>query len=160
MRQFIAFVLVVGTVTTAMGSQAPAAGKPSISACSLLPTELVVKVGGINPKMVPYIKPSEEAMGATGSACEYGEIRLQVDPFQPARLGDILKTKTAKSWVPVSGVGDAAYFHNNSDNYAELIVRAGTHVLMIQFGVAVGSTAEATKPNTITLANAIIPKLR
>jgi hypothetical protein len=159
MRQFITAALVVGTVTAAVASQAPAAGKPPISACSLLPTDLVVKVGGINPQMVQYLKPTEEAMGTTGSACNYGNVRLQVDPFTPARLAEILKTPTAKSWVPVSGVGNTAYFNNNRDRYAELIVSTGTHVFTIQFGVATGSTAEATKPNTITLANAIIPKL-
>src|SRR5687767_5442714 len=132
MRQLLASVLVIGTVTAlAAVSQAPAAGKPPISACSLLPTDLVMKVGGLNPKMVDYIKPSEEAMGTTGSACNYGGLRLQVDPFTPAGLERILKTETAKTWVPVSGVGDAAYFNNNRDRYAELVVRTGTHVFTI-----------------------------
>jgi hypothetical protein len=157
-RQFIASVLLIGSVAAAVASQTPA-GKPPISACSLLPTDLVVKVGGVDSTMAKLIKPEEEAMGATGSACEYGEIRLQVDPFTPERLAQILKTETAKTWAPVSGVGDAAYFNNNRNRYAELIVRTGTHVFTIQFGVAIGSTAEATKPKTITLANAIIPKL-
>ena len=159
MRQFIASVLIIIAVTAALASQAPA-GKPPISACSLLPTELVLKVGGINPQAVKILKPEEEALGTTGSACEYGEVRLQVDPFTPAQLADILKTPAAKAWVPVSGVGDAAYFNNNRDRYAELFVRTGTHVFSIQFGVATGSTAEATKPKTIMLANDIIPKLR
>ena len=158
MRQFIASVLVTGAVAAALSAQAPA-GKPPISACSLLPTDLVLKVGGIAPQAVKILEPEEEALGTTGSACEYGDVRLQVDPFTPARLADILKTPTAKTWVPVSGVGDAAYFNNNKDRYAELVVRTGTHVFTIQFGVATGSTAEATKPKTITLANAIIRKL-
>ena len=160
MRQFIASALVIGTATVAVASQAPVAGKPPISACSLLPTDLVVKVGGLDSKMAKFIKPEEEAMGTTGSACEYGEVRLQVDPFTPARLEELRKTNSAKNWVTVSGVGNAAYFNNNRDRYAELIVSTGTHVFTIQFGVATGSTAEATKPNTIALANAIIPKLR
>ena len=160
MRQLIASVLVLGTMTTAVASQASSPAKPPISACSLLPTDLVLKVGGIQPDMVKSLKPEEEAMGTTGSACQYGSVRLQVDPFTPARLTEILKTETAKTWVPVGGVGDAAYFNNNCNRYAELVVRTGAHVFTIQFSVARGSTAEATKPNAITLANAIIPKLR
>src|SRR5512138_697573 len=108
MRPLAALILIIGTVTTITAAQAPAAGKP-ISACSLLPTELVLKVGGINSQAVKYLKPEEEAMGTTGSACEYGDVRLQVDPFTPARLAELLKTPTAKTWMPVAGVGDAAY---------------------------------------------------
>lgn len=158
MRRFIASVFVIGSAVTGVASQAPA-GKPT-SACSLLPTDLVLKVGGINPQAVKILQPEEETLSPTGSACEYGSVRLQVDPFTPARLAELLKTPTAKTWVPVSGVGDAAYFNNNKDRYAELFVRTGTHVFTIQFGIATGSTAEATKPKTIELANAIIPKLR
>ena len=157
MRQFIASALVVGTVTAAAASQAPAAGKPRISACSLLPTDLVLKVGGINPQAVKILKPEEEAMGTTGSACEYGDIRLQVDPF--ARSDDLRKSP-GKDWQPVSGVGDTAFFHANGRNYAELMVWTGAHHFTIQFGVPVGSTPEAIKPKTLELANAIIPKLR
>jgi hypothetical protein len=157
MRQFIASALVVGTVTAAAASQAPPAGKPRISACSLLPTDLVLKVGGINPQAVKILKPEEEAMGTTGSACEYGDIRLQVDPF--ARSDDLRKSP-AKDWQPLSGVGDTAFFHANGRNYAELMVWTGAHHFTIQFGVPVGSTPEAIKPKTIELANAIIPKLR
>ena len=156
MRQFIASALVVGTVTAAAASQAPA-GKPRISACSLLPTDLVLKVGGINPQAVKILKPEEEAVGTTGSACEYGDIRLQVDPF--ARPDDLRKSP-GKDWQPVSGVGDTAFFHANGRNYAELMVWTGAHHFTIQFGVPVGSTPEAIKPKTLELANAIIPKLR
>jgi len=157
-RLFIASVLAIGTLTaSALAAQAPAAGKSRISACSLLPTDLVLKVGGINPQAAKILKPEEEAMGTTGSACEYGEIRLQVDPF--ARTDDMRKSP-GKDWQPVSGVGDTAFFHANGRNYAELIVWTGGHHFTIQFGVPIGSTPEAIKPKTIELANAIIPKLR
>ena len=156
MRQFIASVLVTGVVTAAVAAQAPA-GKPRISACSLLPADLVLKVGALNPQTVKILKPEEEAMGTTGSACEYGDIRLQVDPFANT---DALRKSPGKDWQPVSGVGDTAFFHANGRNYAELMVWAGAHHFTIQFGVPVGSTPEAIKPKTIELANAIIPKLR
>lgn len=51
MRQFLASVLVIVTVTAVAASQAPVAGKPRISACSLLSFELAEKVGGIDKRM-------------------------------------------------------------------------------------------------------------
>jgi hypothetical protein len=156
-QQFIAAVVIVGAVIApVVAAQAPP-GKSRISACALLPTDLVVKVGGINPQAVKILKPEEEAMGTTGSACEYGDIRLQVDPFARS---EGLRKSPGKDWQPVSGVGDTAFFHANGRNYAELMVWTGAHHFTIQFGVPVGSTPEAIKPKTIELANAIIPKLR
>jgi hypothetical protein len=156
MRRFIASVFVIGSVVTGVASQ-PRGGKPPISACSLLPADLVLKVGGINPQAVKILKPEEEAMGTTGSACEYGDIRLQGDPFARS---EGLRKSPGKDWQPVSGVGDTAFFHANGRNYAELMVWTGAHHFTIQFGVPIGSTPEAIKPKTIELANAIIPKLR
>jgi hypothetical protein len=82
---------------------------------------------------------------------------LQTDPFGRA---EELRKSPGKEWQGVSGVGDTAYFRNNRNDYAELMVWTGAHHFTIQFGVPVGSTPEAIKPKTIELANAIIPKLR
>ena len=141
------------------GAQAPAPQGGRISACSLMPRALMEKVtpGPVN-KIVFEIKATEDAIGAHGSGCGYAGTELQIDPF--ARPDDIRKDLPAKGWQPVSGVGDAAFFHNNSDRYAELAVWTGTHHLTIQMSVPDGKTAEAVKANTVMLAKAIIPKLR
>jgi hypothetical protein len=107
MRQFVASVLVTGAVTSiAFAAQAPTAGKPRISACSLLPADLVVKVGGISPQMAKALPPREEASGSNGSECNYGQIRLLVDPAIGS--GDS-RQPPGKSWQPLSGVGDTAF---------------------------------------------------
>ncbi|MEX2125336.1 MAG: hypothetical protein WD795_15695 [Woeseia sp.] len=54
----------------------------------------------------------------------------------------------------VSGVGDEAYFHNNSDRYAELYVNVGERVLTLQASGEV--TIESFKPNVLDLAKAIV----
>ena len=56
--------------------------------------------------------------------------------------------------------GRAAFFRSNGRQYAELIVWTGPHHFTIQFGVPTGGTPESIRPNTITLANAIVAKLR
>jgi hypothetical protein len=127
-----------------------------IAACSLLTPEVAKKFTTVTQRLV-IIPPSEEAMGEKGSACDYLDIRLQVDPFARA---DSMRKSPGKDWQPLSGVGDTAFFHNNRDRYAELMVWTGTHHFTIQMGVPDGSTAEKVKPNTIGVANAIIPKLK
>ena len=160
MRQVVASALVIGCfaspVVTAQTRGAAPPGKPPISACSLLPKELVERYFP-NKAAFPYMKANEEAIGAKGSSCNYGTIGLQIDPF--ARPEELRKSPR-KEWRAVSGVGDTAYFHNNRDRFAELIVWTGAHHFTIQMSVNTGRTAETTKPDTIAVANAIIPKLR
>jgi hypothetical protein len=109
-----------------------------------------------NKKVLDFIKPTEEPYAGSGSACNYGAVRLQV---APARADSSRKAPVSGA-QPLSGLGDTAYFHNNKDRYAELVVWSGPHYLMLQVPVATGSTAEATKPATIELAKAVIAKLR
>jgi hypothetical protein len=58
----------------------------------------------------------------------------------------------------VGGVGDEAYFYNNGDQYAELYVRVGEHLLTVQANV--NDTVDGVKPGTLNLAKALVVKLR
>ena len=73
---------------------------------------------------------------------------------------DELRKSPGKDWQRQTGVGDTAFFRNNANSYAELMVFVGAHHFTIQLGVPNGGTAESIKPNTIALAHAIIAKLR
>lgn len=161
MRQFMASVLVVTAVTVpAFASQARGAASSGgrIHACSILTRDVVMKFATENGKrVVDMVKPMEDDLGTIGSACEYGGIGLQIDPF--ARSQEMRKSM-GKEWLPTSGVGETAYFRNNSNSWAELIVWSGAHHFTIQMGVPMGATAESIKPNTIALANYLITKLR
>jgi hypothetical protein len=163
MRLIVASLLVIVAFaphTAAFQGRGDAvAGKSAIRACSLLPKELVMKVSGAVNKLVFDLPPQEEPIGKSGSACDYADITLQIDAFTPQRIEEIGKTN-GKEWVPVSGVGDRAYFRNNKDRFAELIGSVGAHTFTIQMGVPFQGTAEGMKPNVIALANAIVPKLR
>jgi hypothetical protein len=156
MSEVVVVMMLLWGVTAGVTAQAPAAGaKPRISACSVMPRELVAKLEA-NPQLLKYSKMEEEPIGASGSYCDYGSLGLQINPFasnsKPASPG--------KEWQPVAGVGDAAFFRSNRGMWAELIVWTGPHHFTIQYSIRQGSTAEATKPTTIELARAIIPKLR
>lgn len=150
--------LIVGVVASlSVSAQARGAGA-RIRACALLTKDLVVKVSPPqNVRGLDLIPPMEEDIGTQGSYCEYGDISLQIDPFAKAQQ---MRTTMGKEWTAVAGVGDTAFFRNNKDMWGELIVWSGTHHFTIQMGIPMGSTAAAIRPNTIALANAIIPKLR
>ena len=133
----------------------------STRACSLLTKDLIARVSPYksDPQMMSIMRPSEEALGASGSACSYGGIELQVNPFPAERLQALAKEQGA-AWVPVPDVGTGAYFHDNRGEYAELYARTGTQVFTIQMDVPRGSTVAGIKPNVLELAKAIAAKLK
>jgi hypothetical protein len=157
MRQFVAAILIAGTIASpTLGAQAPVSGKPRISACSLLPADLVVKVGGISPQMAKALPPREEASGPNGSECNYGQVRLLVDPVIGSGGS---RQPPGKNWQPLSGVSDTAFSRDNSV-FAEVIAWTGAHHFFLQFTVPTGSSLEATRPKATELAQAIVAKLR
>jgi hypothetical protein len=160
MRQVVASLVVLGCIASlaSAGSSQKAADRPVLRACSLLTRDLAARVTPAN-KVVLTIPPSEESLGASGSACSYAGIELQVDPFTPTRL-DALAKERGKAWAPVEGVGDAAYFFDNRGEYAELYARVGGHVFTIQMDVPDGSSVSSIKANVVTLAKALVPQLK
>ena len=160
MRMITALPLVacLATASPAVGQPAkPASGKSGIRACEVLARDVVAKFDTGNPKMRDLIPRTEEAIGSHGSSCDDSSIFVQIDPFLNS---DSFRKSPPKDWQAVSGVGDTAYFHNNRDRYAELMVWTGGHHFTIQLSVPDGRTAEAVKPNTIGIATALIAKLK
>jgi hypothetical protein len=160
MRQVIASLLLVCSLGPGPAAfQTATAGKPVVRACSLLTKQLMTEFTPYEKPVLDIvlrIPPTEDALGSSGSACSFGGVTLQVDPFTPQALERVRKP----DWVPVTGVGDASYFHDNRGEYAELYARAGARVLTIQMDVPTGRTAASIKPNVIALAKAILPRLK
>jgi hypothetical protein len=130
-----------------------AAGQPGVRACAVLTRDLVAPFTQ-NKKVLDLMPAQEEALGTSGTACEYGDVRLQLFPGRGGK-----RTPSAKEFQPVSGAGEGGYFRSNRDRYAELMVWTGKHSLDLQVSVPSGRTADAMKPDLIALANAIIAKL-
>ena len=143
-------VSVAGAPSSVAIQQTPAPG-----ACSLLTKELALKVtSAANKKVFDLLPPQEEKVSG-GTACDYGDIRIQILPGVTEPSG-----KSAAEWTAVPNVGDRALYRPNGKQYAELIVIVGKRTLTIQMGVPTGGTPEQVKPNAITLANALVPKLK
>jgi hypothetical protein len=130
----------------------PAAGQP-VRACAVLTRDLVAPFTE-NKKVLDLLPPSEEALGTSGTACDYGGVRLQLFPGRGGK-----PTVSAKGLQPVSGAGDGGLFRSNRDRYAELMVWTSKYRVDLQVSVPSGSTAEAIKPDVLALANAILKKL-
>lgn len=154
-------ILSLLAVLSADGTQSPRfkmpAGNPSrINACTFLTRDLVAKFVTVDDKKKLDLPPEETAVG-NGSHCDYAGIGLGINSLADAAR---MRKSPPKDWVPVSGVGDAAYFHHVQNALAELMVWSGPHVFGVLLNVPVGGQAEQLKPKMIELANLIIPKLK
>jgi hypothetical protein len=158
MRHIVIPLVLTSLVHSAAAAQNRADAK-ALKPCGLLTPELVKQVGVASKKSADAATPKELKLGATGVACHWGEIMLQVDPLTRAQLEQLGK-KGDKTWESVSGVGDDAYFHNISNVVGELFVRVGPRTFGVLIDIPAGSTATAFKPTFITVANAVVPKLR
>ena len=138
--------------TPSQAGSTPAAGKP-VRACAVLTRDLVAPFTE-NKKILDLLPPSEEELGTSGTACDYGGVRLQLFPGRGGK-----PNVSAKGLVPVSGAGDGGLFRSNRDRYAELMVWTSKYRVDLQVNVPTGGTAEAIKPDVLALANAILKKL-
>jgi hypothetical protein len=146
-----------------LSAGSPAAAQPravAAKACVLLSKDLIAQHTPYEKdaqKLVFSIPPQEDAIGATGSACEYGGVHLQVNPFASPQY---VEQQLAKDgWTREPGLGDVAMFRDNRGSYAELYVRSGARVITIQMSVPNGKTTAGIKPNAVALAKAVLAKM-
>jgi hypothetical protein len=130
-----------------------ATASTAIRACSLLPKE-EVKRHVPWEAMFDFMEPEEDAIGDSGSSCGYPSVHVQVLPSS-SRIVEIARERGELETI--SGIGDEAYFYNNSDEYAEVYVRAGRFVLTVQADVNDG--IEAVRPGALNLARALVARL-
>jgi hypothetical protein len=140
MRHVVTLFVAVGCITSpASASQTrsgdPAASQPAIRACAVLTRDLVAPFTA-NKEILDLIPPQEEALGTSGTACEYGAVRLQLFPGRGGK-----RTVSAKDLQPISGAGDGGYFRSNRNRYAELMVWTDKYSLDLQVSVPSGRTA-------------------
>jgi hypothetical protein len=135
----------------------PSPGTTSrISACSLLTREEVKKHLPW-ASVLDQLKTQEEALGTYGSACTYPSVEVQVMSFRQGTLDTVKKMENVE---PVPGVGDEAYLRDNRGRYAELVVKVGNELLTLQANIPTGQKIDSVKPGVVSLATAMVPKLR
>jgi hypothetical protein len=160
MRQIVAMFVLASCLGPHAVAQPATGAAGKVRACVLLTRELVTQVTPYEKealKLVMGVPAQGDTLGPSGSECTYGGITLQIDPFgSPERT----EQEIAKTWAPVLGLGDAAYFRDNRGEWAELYVRAGARVLTIQMDAPNGKTPESIRSNVMALAKALLPGLK
>ncbi len=131
----------------------PAWAQP-VEVCKLVPKDEV-------KRHLPWIAAldqlpiEEEPIGISGSSCNYPTVFVQVLPFSQGSIDALRKEGPLE---PIAAVGDEAYFRNNKNRYAELMVRVGPRMLTLQ---ADGEgKMDAAKLQVIELAKAYVAALR
>jgi hypothetical protein len=158
MRQVVTTVLVAIGCMAALAAAAqtpgasPAPGQ-QVRACTVLTRDMVAPFTP-NKTVLDLIPPQEEQLQTSGTACEYGSVRLQLFPGRGGK-----RTPYTKDMQPITGAGDGGFFRSNRNRYAELMVWTSKHSLDLQVSVPSGRTAEDIKADVVALANAIIAKL-
>ena len=138
----------------AQKSQPNAVASQAIKVCPLVAKEEVKKHLPWR-SMLDQFPVEEEAIGTTGSSCNYPSVFVQVLLFTQGTLDAVRKISGIES---VSGVGDEAYFSNNHDRYAELYVKVGTRWLTLQ--ASLDGNMSTVKPGVVSLAKVFVAKLR
>jgi hypothetical protein len=128
-----------------------------VKACSLVTAAEVKKIAPWPSHLDQFAKPEEEPLGTRGSSCNYPTVFVQVMAFNQ---GTIDAAKKSGAQEAVAGVGDEAYVRNNRNRYAELITRAGPHLLTLQLNIGTGKKFEDEKPTLIELAKLFVTRLR
>lgn len=154
----VRIVAVAGLLAAISAVIAPSTGGAQaarrIEVCKLLPAAEV-------KKHLPWqdfldkMPPEEEAVGASGSSCNYATVHVQVLPYTPSFIEALRKSGPIEA---VSGLGDEAYFRNNKNMFAEVVVRVGSRLLTLQ-GDADDNVA-TVRPKVIALARLYVEKLR
>lgn len=96
----------------------------------------------------------EESLASSGTACNYPSVYLQLMRFSQGMVDSLRAMDGVEA---VDGIGDEAYFHNNKDRYAEVLVRVGERMFTLQANA--NSGVEAVKPDVLALAKAVVSKL-
>jgi hypothetical protein len=148
----LALALVMGSTSPELLTGQATASTP-VRACSLLPKE-EVKRHVPWEAMFDFMEPEENAIGDSGSSCSYPTVEIQVLPSS-SRIIDIARERGGLE--AVSGIGDEAYFHNNSDEYAEMFVRVGRYIVTVQADADDG--IESSRPRAVNLARALVARL-
>jgi hypothetical protein len=151
-------ILSAAGVLAGFAQQARRGPAAAVKACSLLPAAEVKKLAGVTNPMFDSMPPREEPLDK-GSSCHYVGITTQVDAISPSTVDELAKDAKSK-WTRVAGVGDAAYFRDNDGSYGEVAARVGTRTLTVQLSIPMGSSAEKLRPGAISLATALLAKMR
>jgi hypothetical protein len=157
MRHSLIFMVTVAAMAPLAARDAAGQAGAAKSACALLTKDVLAAHTPTSIesfKLMMSMQPMEDKVGA-GTACSYGGVTLQLDPFAAASFDRLFG-----EWTPVAGIGTKAFFRQNRNAYAELAVLSGSRILTLQMSVPDGRTPSSIQPNVVALAKALLAKMK
>ena len=142
-----------GVPVVAQKPAAPAAAR--LNACTILSRDEVKKI-------VPWSaqadreKETEMPLGS-GSACVYPSVQIYVDKYSASRIESARKDGAL---IPAPGIGDEAFLQQKGKYWAELYIKAGDRLVLVEKEIPADGTFESVKPPMIALGKALVAKLR
>lgn len=138
----------------ALISQNRAAVPQRLQVCTLVSKEEVKKHLPW-AAMLDQMPIEEMPIGNDGSSCEFPTVGVQVLTYSRGFVDAAAKSAPLE---PVPGLGDEAYFRNNKNRYAEVMVKVGPRLLTLQ--ASADGDIDKVKPRVIELAKVYVAKLR
>ena len=144
-------------------------GGSAIDVCTLATDEEFQKAQGVHPQLgVLQLDPPVLTQMSWGPHCDYsdGSIDLFVGKSPAKSLEDLLTaTQGGKQRVPVSGLGDRAFFTSvyPDDKYRNrglLVMHVGPRILSVSMDVDDNETIESTKPKLEQLAKLVLSRYK
>lgn len=141
-------------------------GAASLDACTLATNAEVSQIAEEKPEIAKFWSAPTASIG--GAHCDYdgGSIRIYQGKAAAAALESTLKNFAANAQrVPVSGIGDKAFFMipYPNDPYKRLgllAVYTGPRVVQLTLDANGKESIEATRPRLERLAKLVLPRLR
>jgi hypothetical protein len=152
-------IVVLALSLSCLSLQATAADDVTMHACSVLTRAEVRKHVPWPDQMERIFPQAEEDQFANGSGCEYPSVRVQVMSTTPDQWQRWVETSKNATVERIAGVGDEAYIRDNKGLFAELYAKRGSHLVSLQKNLGNGETTQASKPQLIALAKALVAKL-
>jgi hypothetical protein len=154
MNRYINTLIAAGVVIASASSLEAQSGRTNIRACSLLTKEEVKRHLPWKPQLDQFAV-EEEPVGTTGSSCNYPSATVQVLLFSQATIDAARKKGGLES---ISGIGDEAYYYKNPNGYAEVYAKTGKYLVTVQANA--NDKVDAVKPGAVSLAKALVAKVR
>jgi hypothetical protein len=150
----LAVIIVSAGTAVPIVAQATSGGQyQAVKACALV---AVAEVKKLAPWPAVYDKHVEEKSIQGGSLCAYPTVEVLVTQFQQNGFDAVGKDAGVER---IAGVGDAAVLRN-SDSFADLLVKAGPHLVNVQMNFGAGSTLAKSKAAMIEIGKAFATRLR
>jgi hypothetical protein len=145
----------------------PARQAGSPTACSIIDAEQLTRLTGRTDVLKQGPRPGDPASPVEGrTGCSYLGFIFELNAPAKREWFDESRSFLVKSGTkiqPMQGLGDAAFYwwdpRPGDTRPVGIVLRAGTSGLMIM-DMTTSDSIEVVKPELLTVAKAIVPKLR